>query len=142
EIDSVLRNAASGRSLRPWSKDAGRVGAGHQRAMLNRFTNYEAVHIDQQNQASVRSNGRAGEYLYVAHVFAKALDYDFIFANHVLHTHANLTARDVDDHHAEVAVNRLNLLQAQGGVEADNLGHLVANFGQQLAAYFFHLAGF
>src|SRR5262249_5561102 len=96
EIDSVLRNSTAGRRLRARREDAGSVGAGHQRAMLDGFTNHEPVHIDQQDQASVRSDGGAGEQLHVTHIFAQALDYDFVFANDIFHNHSNLPAGYVD----------------------------------------------
>ena len=105
------------------------------------FAHDEAVDIDQQNQAAVGRNGGAGKQLDLAQIFAQILDDDFILAQNFFHHHAHLASAHVDQHQAQISVDRLQARQLQGLVEAHHLGDHVAHLGNQLAANLFDLAG-
>ena len=103
-------------------------------AALVWFGGNHAVQINEQNQASVRGDGRAGEKFYAAQVFAEALDYDFVFADNFFDNQANLTVVCVGNDHAEIAIDRFECWQSEVGVQADDFGDDVAHLCEELAA--------
>src|SRR5437763_807694 len=140
-IDRFVRDRSASHSLSAGSENPGSIGAGHQRAMLDGFSNNQAVYIDQKDQAAIGSNGRAGKHLDVAEIFTQALDHDFIFADHLFDYDANLPASHVHDHHAEEPIDRLDRFKPQDSVEPHDFGDNVANFCKLFAADLFDLVG-
>ena len=91
-------------------KNTRRIGAGHQRTVLNGLARNQTIYIDQQDQAAVRSDGGSGKHLQITQEFAQALDNDFIFADYIFNDNSHLPSRHVRNHHAEVAIDRLDWL--------------------------------
>ena len=76
------------------------------------FGRNEAIQIDQQNQAAVGCDRGSWEELHAAQVFAEIFDDDFIFAEDVLDDDSFGPSCNLYDHHAVVAVDRLDWRQA------------------------------
>src|SRR5262249_6306484 len=89
-------------------------------------------HVQQQNQAAVRCDGSTGKHLQIAQELAQVLDHDFVLAHYVFHHQAHLAPGNIDDHHAEIPVDRLDWLQAKHTVQSDDFSNSVADLGEQL----------
>src|SRR5262249_28303820 len=123
-------------------KYAGGSGGGHQRTVLNCLSGYQAVHVNQQNQAAIGSDRGSRKHLDVAQVFAQVFDDDFILAHHIFHHQPNLPAGSSDTHHAVVTVDGLDGIQTHCPIQTHYFGDLVADFGEHFAADFFQVNGF
>ena len=106
-IDGVGGNRAAGDGFGSWGEDASRAGAGLQGAALVGLRCDHTIEIDEQDQAAVRSDGRAWEKFYAAEILAEILDDDFVFAEDFFDDETDLAIAGVGDHHAEVAVDGL-----------------------------------
>ena len=120
-VDGVGGDRAACDGFGARSEDARGAGAGLQRAAFVGLGGDHAVEIDEQNQAAVGRDGRAGEEFYAAQVFAEVLDNDFVFAEDFFDDQADLAVAGVGDDHAEVAVDRL---RAAAGRDTSRAGRL------------------
>src|SRR5258705_13683330 len=68
------------------------------------------------------------------------LDDDFVFSQNIFHYYSHLAAGDIHDDQPEIAVDRLNPLQAELRVEPYHLCHYVAHLREQLPAGLLYVA--
>src|SRR3984893_6262308 len=143
-FDAINRfggNCAASDGCGSRSEEARRRGRCLQGTAFVWFGSHHAIQVDQENQAAVRSDRRAGEKLDAAQVLAEIFDDDFIFAENFLDDQADLSIAGIGDNHAEVAVNGFERRQTEVRVQADNFGDHVADLGEQLAADVFDFVG-
>src|SRR5262249_8144131 len=140
-VDGVGGDRAACNRFRARSEDARGAGGCLQRAAFVGFGGNHAIEIDQENQAAVRRDGRAGEEFYATEIFAKILDDDFILAENFFDDEADLAVAGVGDDHAEVTVDGLKRRKTEIGVKAHNFGDDVTDFGQKFAADVFDFVG-
>src|SRR5947207_1040879 len=140
-VDGFARNRASGYGCGTWREDSGGAGVRLERAAFIWFRRNDAIQIDQQNQAAVGSNSCAGEKFYAAQIFTEAFDNDFVLAEDFFDDQADLAIVHISDDHAEIAVDGLKRRQTEMGVETNDFGDDVADFGEQLSADVFDFVG-
>src|SRR5262249_12937360 len=140
-IDSVGGNTALGDGGGTGREDARGACGSLNGLALARLAGDYAIQIEKKNQAAIGRDRGAGEKFYAAQIFAEALDHNFVFAKHLFDHQADLAVVRIGDHHAEVAIDGFECGQTEIGVETDDFGDHVADFGEQLAADIFNFIG-
>src|SRR6202789_2596994 len=134
-------NAAGGDCFRARSENAGCGRRCGQRGAFGGVRCGEAIQIDQENQAAVGRDGRAGEQFHAAEIIAEVLDDNFVFAENFFNDHADLFSGDFHDDHVEIAVERFERRQGELDVEAHYFGDYVAHASEKFSADVFDFAG-